>query len=201
MPTIPLIPIEYKLETDFFKKANYFNMLFASKCTPLSNCSSLPSSLDLETEARLTSINFSDNDILKIIRSLDINKAHGHDDISVRMVKICDDSIKKPLSIIYKNCIKTGIYPNAWKKSNIVPVHKKGDKQNVNNYRPVLLLPIFGKVFEKILFISIFGLFQDFLQNRQQQVLINDQCSSLTPVLSGVYRVLYWPFVLFSSLE
>ena len=72
----------------------------------------LPSSLDLE-EARLKSINFSDNDILKIIRSLDINKAHGHDDISVRMVKICDDAIKKPLSIIYKNCIKTGIYPNT----------------------------------------------------------------------------------------
>ena len=76
------------------------------------NTSFLPSSLDLE-EARLKSINFSDNDILKIIRSLDINKAHGHDDISVRMVKICDDAIKKPLSIIYKNCIKTGIYPNT----------------------------------------------------------------------------------------
>ena len=41
------------------------------------------------------------------------------------MVKVCDDSIKKPLSIIYKNCVKTGIYPNAWKKSNIVPVHEK----------------------------------------------------------------------------
>ena len=105
MPIIPLIPIEYKLETDFFKKANYFNMFFASKCTPLSNCSSLPSSLDLETEARLTSINYLDNDILKIIRSLDINKAHVHYDISVRMVKLCDDSNINPLSIIYKNCI------------------------------------------------------------------------------------------------
>ena len=65
----------------------------------------------------------------KILRSLDINKAHGHDDISVRMVKICDDTIQKPLSIIYNNYITTGIYSNAWKKSNIVPVHKKGDKQ------------------------------------------------------------------------
>ena len=72
------------------------------------------------------------------------------------MVKICDDSIKKPLSIIYKNCIKTDIYPNAWKKSNIVPAHKKGDKPVVNNYRPFSLLPIFGKVFEKILFNPIF---------------------------------------------
>ena len=52
------------------------------------------------------SINFSDNDILKIIRSLDINKAHDHDDISIRMVKICDDAISKLLSVIYKNVIK-----------------------------------------------------------------------------------------------
>ena len=111
VPIIPPILIENKLETDFLKKANYFNKFFASKCTPLNNRSSLPSSLDLETEARLTSVNFSDNDILKIIKSLDINKANGHDDISVRMVEICDDVIDKPLSVIYKNCIiKTGIF-------------------------------------------------------------------------------------------
>ena len=112
MPIVPPIPIENKLETDCVKKANYFNKFLASKCSPLSNSSSLPSSLDSETKARLISINFSDNDILKIIRSLDINKAYGHDDISDRMMKIRDDSIK-PLSITYKNCIKTGIYPNA----------------------------------------------------------------------------------------
>ena len=76
------------------------------------------------------------------------------------MVKICDDFIKKPLSIIYKSCITTGIYPNAWKKSN-VPVHKKRDKQFVNNYRPASLLPIFDKVFEKILFNSIFEYLQE----------------------------------------
>ena len=73
------------------------------------------------------------------------------------MVKICDDAVKKPLSIICKNWIKTGIYLNPWKKSNIVLVHEKGDEQIVDNYRPVSLLPNFGKVFEKILFDSVFG--------------------------------------------
>ena len=67
------------------------------------------------------------------------------------MVKICNDAIKKPLSIVCRNCIKTGIYPNAWKKSNIFPVHKIEDKKIVNNYKPVSLLPIFGKVFENSL--------------------------------------------------
>ena len=143
----------------------------------LSNSSSLPSSLDLETEAGLTSINFSDNDILKMIKSLDINKAHGHDN------SICDDSIKKSLSIIYKNCINTGIYPNAWKKSNIVPVHKKGNKQIFNNYRPVSLLPIFGEVFEKILFNSIF-------EYLQENCLLCDNQSGFQPSDSCEYQLL-----------
>ena len=85
VPKIPPILIENNLETDLLKKAYYFNKSFASKCTPLSNASFLPSLLDLETEARLTSINFSDNDKLKIMRSLDINKVHVHNDISVKI--------------------------------------------------------------------------------------------------------------------
>ena len=89
------------------------------------------------------SISLSDSDILKIIRSLYINKAQGHDAISVRMVKICDDAVKRPLSIIYKNFIEIGIYPNTWKKSNIVLAHKKKDKQIINKYRPYSLLSIF----------------------------------------------------------
>ena len=58
----------------------------------------------------------------------------------------------KPLSIIFKNCLQTGNFPNNWKKSNVVPIHKKGDKQFLQNYRPVSLLPICSKIFEKIIF-------------------------------------------------
>ena len=138
----------------------------------------------------LTSVNFSDNDILKIIRSLDINKAHGHDDISVRMVKICNDAIKKLLSVMYKNCIKIGIYPNVWKKSNIFPVHKKGDKQTANNDRPVSPLSIFGKVFEKILFNPIFGYLQEngLLCDNQSGFRPSDSCEyQLLPIIHDIY--------------
>ena len=84
---------------------------------------------------------------MNIINALNINKAHGYDDISIRMIKLCGKSIVKPLSMIFNNCIDTGTFPDIWKRSNIIPVHKKDDKQIVDNYRPVSLLPIFGNNF------------------------------------------------------
>ena len=52
--------------------------------------------------------------------------------------------------------MQSGFFPNNWKKSNIVPIHKKGDKQLLQNYRPVSLLPICGNIFERIIFNPIF---------------------------------------------
>ena len=72
------------------------------------------------------------------------------------MVKLFDDSLVKPLSIIFQKCINSGVFPDSWKKSNIVPVYKKNDKQLINNYRPVSLLPICSKIFERIIFNSVF---------------------------------------------
>ena len=59
--------------------------------------------------------------------------------------------------MIYERCIETGIYPSSWKKANVVPIHKKGSRQCKNNYRPISLLPIFSKIFEKLLFDAIYS--------------------------------------------
>ena len=50
------------------------------------------------------------------------------------------------------NCLQRGSFPNNWKKSNVVPIHKKSDKQLLQNYQPVSLFPICGKIFERIIF-------------------------------------------------
>ena len=68
------------------------------------------------------------------------------------MLKICDLAITKPLFIIIRNCINNSTFPDLWKKSNICPIHKKGDKQIINNYRPVPLLPICGKIIKRLIF-------------------------------------------------
>ena len=72
------------------------------------------------------------------------------------MIKICVKSLRKPLEMIFQSCIITREYPSGWKKANVVPVHKKGDKQSLKNYRPISLLPIFGKFFEGIIYNNIF---------------------------------------------
>ena len=89
-----------------------FNEFFAWKCTPITDYSSLPSLLNLNLTSNVSVINFTDDNILKIIRSLNINKAHGYD-ISIRMITICDKAILEPLSIIYKNCIDTRVFPDS----------------------------------------------------------------------------------------
>ena len=80
--------INDKLETDFKKKAHHFNAFFASKCTPLINNSVVLDSVDYVSTAKLSSINFNNVNILKIIKSLNVNKVHGHDDISKAMWSI-----------------------------------------------------------------------------------------------------------------
>ena len=133
-------------------KANHFISFFASYCTPLNNNSRVPGSQTCITDSKLSSLQFEDKDIIKIIRSLNINKAHGHDDISIRMLKICDLAIIKPLSIIFRNCINHSTFSDLQKKSNIYPFHTKGDKQIIINYRPLSLLPICRKIFERLIF-------------------------------------------------
>ena len=59
--------------------------------------------------------------------------------ISIRMLKLCGDSICQTLEIIFKACLRNGRFPLEGKKANVVPIHKKGDKQRIESYRPVSL--------------------------------------------------------------
>ena len=77
------------------------------------------------------------------------------------MLKLCATSISKPLHILFNNSVISECFPNEWKKANVIPVHKKGDKQITTNYRPVSLLPICRKIFEKIIFSSLFEYLED----------------------------------------
>ena len=107
--------------------------------------------------------------------------------------------VTNQLSIIYQNCFNTSTFPYLWKKSNIVPVHKKGDKQIVNNYRPVSLLPVCRKILERLVFNLIF----DFLDNNSllsanQSGFRPDSCENQ---LLSICHEIYASFDCYPTLE
>ena len=64
-----------------------------------------------------------------MIRALDVSKVHGHDNISVRIIKLCTNSVTHSLTLIFQSSMAAGIFATQWKRANIVLVHKKNDKQ------------------------------------------------------------------------
>ena len=144
--------------SDFSLRANLFNDFYASICTPIQNSRVLPP-LKYGTSKKLNSFSVFEKDILLIIKALDSSKAHEYDNLSIKMIKLCEESIAIPLKIIFEDSLKCGVFPEIWKKANLVPVYKKEDKTLVKNYRPISLLPIFGKIFERVIYNSIFNYF------------------------------------------
>ena len=156
IPRIPPLLVQNKFIIDFKEKAELFNNHFTSQCTPLLNNSELPP-LVFRTNSRISSVVITCNEIKDIIAGLNTNKAHGPDNISVNMVKLCGHNLSVPLKIIFENIIKSGIFPDQWKEANVTPVHKKNDKQLITNYRPISLLPILAKIFERIIFTNLYN--------------------------------------------
>ena len=98
---------------------------------------SSPDNLANLTNKSLDSVNFSTDNIPKIINNLNPNKAHVHDMLTIRMIKLCGNSICKPLSITFNDCLKEETFPSDWKKVHVVPVHKNEDKWCLKNYKPI----------------------------------------------------------------
>ena len=188
---IPSLFHENKIITDFKEKAELFNHFFVNQCSLLSNNSVLPTNLPQLTNKRLDSIQFSSSDIAKTISHLDPNKAHSHDMLSIRMIKLCRNSICKPLSIIFNDCLNKGKFPHEWKKANVVPVHKKGNKQSLKNYRPISLLPICSKIFERLIYNEMFTFFTEnnLISPNQSGFRPGDSCvNQLLAITHEIYK-------------
>ena len=191
IPCIPPLSENNEYITDFKKKAELFNSFFANQFSLTNKSSQLPRTLSYKTNERLFTIRITNNDILKIIAKFDPNRAHGHDKMSIRMIKICSTSICKPLRLIFNHCMDSGIYPCEWKKANVVPIHKKGDKQTLKNYRPVSLLPICGKIFERFIYNDMFGFFLDkgLISANQSGFKPGDSCiNQLLSITHNIYK-------------
>ena len=159
IPNIPPLISNDMFVTDFSSKASLFNDSFANQCAVVDTPSVIPT-FSYKTNFRIESLDFDIGKISLLIGSLDGKKAYGWNDISSKMLKICGDSIALPLKLIFEKAFSNGQFPDKLKKANVIPIHKKTNKNDIKNYRPVSLLPLLGKIFEKYIFDSLYEYFE-----------------------------------------
>lgn len=130
------------------------------------------------------------HEISNFVLTLKPSKACGSDDISPKVIKTCIQCIVEPLCDIFNKSLFQGIVPNKLKIAKVIPVFKKNDRKNIENYRPIALLPIFSKILEKIVYKRL----DDFL--RLHDILIPQQfgfrknCSTSMGVLNLVNTII-----------
>ena len=157
--------LDNQLITDRRVIANEFNKYFvsiASKFNDPPDCTIIniepiqPFTVFLR-QSNVSSIYLQDctsQEIHKIISELENNKAS---DIPIKVVKKTSHIISPVLANHFNDAMSKGVFPDILKIGKITPVYKKDDKELFENYRPVSTLPIFGKIFEKVIYERLYS--------------------------------------------
>jgi exonuclease III len=111
----------------------------------------------------------STKEIYKIIKSLKSKKTYGYDEISNHIIKLSSPYIISPLTHICNAALSSGVFPDRLKYAIIKPIHKKGSKQDISNYRPISLLTSFSKIFEKLMYNRLY------LHLEKNNILVQEQ--------------------------
>lgn len=164
LPRQPIdkIKVDGELTTNPDTIANAFNNYFVDKIVPLSGSG-------LNVTQHITSSNNSmfmapclPSDVYNIISGLRNTASVGYDGITTKIVKCVNDCICSHLSHIINLCITTGTFPDDLKKTVVKPLFKKEDRTLMEYYRPIALIPIISKIFEKYFYLKLNDYFEKF---------------------------------------
>ena len=110
-------------------------------------------STDKEFQFRPTST----NEVFSLLNKLKKSKAVGLDKISSRLIRECADLICKPLCYIFNQSLNVGMFPDDWKCARVTPLFKQGERDDLNKYRPISVIPVIAKVFERIVYNQLYA--------------------------------------------
>ncbi|CAM4334724.1 unnamed protein product [Caretta caretta] len=146
------------LVTDDVEKANLLNAFFTSAF--MNNISFQTIALGSTAWGRGDQPSVKKEVVRDYLEKLDEHKSMGPDALHPRVLKELVDVTAEPLAIIFENSWRSGEVPDDWKKAYVVPIFKKGKKEDPGNYRPVSLPSVPGKIMEQVLKESILKHFE-----------------------------------------
>ena len=134
------------------------------------------------------SIVATEQEVHDLLRCIDVSKATGPDNINPKLLKEAGICIVPSLTRLINLSLSQGVVPQKWKLANVIPLFKKGEKDDTNNYRPVSLLSCVSKILERVVFKHLFNYLRDnqFISPHQSGFQPGD---STTNQLSYLYHV------------
>ena len=161
--------------TDPEEIANHLNKHFASIGSNLA--STIPTGRENISPEHFLTVkdssfclkNIESSRVLKLLKGLNVAKATGIDNISNRILKIAAPIIYQSLTDIFNLSISSSVFPSEWKMAKVAPIFKSGDRDDLNNYRPISVLPTIARVFERLIFEQLYAYFNEneFLYSHQ----------------------------------
>ena len=101
------------------------------------------------------------NTILKALKKIRSDCSTGYDNIPIRYLKHVAEALASPLTCIINNCIEKSIFPHQWKTAKIRPILKISNPVKISDYRPISILPILSKVFERVILEQLFNFIEE----------------------------------------
>ena len=167
-----VVSFEDRIRSNPKEQCELFNEFFYKQ---FSDPSKYDINIDFDND-HLFDINFSTDKIYNLLLNINPNKAQGPDLIHGKILKKCATSLRYPLSQLFKLSYNTGKIPSDWKLANVVPIHKKGSKVEVNNYRPISLTSLVMKVYERIIRDELLKRCNHLIDQRQHGFLMQKSC-------------------------
>ena len=191
--TFPPIKEGESIYFDNKSKAQAFNNFFISHSSINTEGAHLPDPVQLPENA-FSDIVITEMEILDLLKSIDTSKATGPDGITPRMLKEAATVIYPSLTKLINLSLNLCQVPREWKKAHVLPLHKKGERDILNNYRPVSLLSCVSKIIERAVFKHLFNYFRD-------NFLISVYQSGFTPGDSTVNQLIQIYHMLCNALD
>lgn len=185
---IKTLNIDNKIIIDSQEMANIFNNYFINIIK--TNDASLPNSqtrININKPFELNHCTVEETE--NIIMALNSNSANGIDNISTKFLKRYSHILAKPISRYINESMKDGKFPNALKIGNVIRIHKKGNKENCNNYRPITKLSAIDKVFEETILIRLKTFFKENNIIHEKQYGFVEKSDTLSATLNCIEKI------------